>query len=49
MKDFPDYARKTAGTLLDRVAFQVHRVARMPKPDSIHDLRGRKRNECVLS
>jgi CHAD domain-containing protein len=39
MKDFPDYARKTAGTLLDRVAFQVHRVARMPKPDSIHDLR----------
>ena len=34
-----DYAIEQVNHLLTRLAFQVHRVAKQPGPDEIHDLR----------
>jgi CHAD domain-containing protein len=34
-----DYAIEQANRLLTRLAFQVHRAAKTPGPDEIHDLR----------
>jgi CHAD domain-containing protein len=34
-----DYARERAALLLRRLAFQMHRAARLRDPESIHDLR----------
>lgn len=34
-----DYAIDQVNRLLTRLAFQVHRAAKQPKPDEIHDLR----------
>ena len=34
-----EYARERAALLLRRLAFQMHRAARLRDPESIHDLR----------